>query len=165
MNRRGQIDQIITGSVVIVVVFFLMALFVIASSNIGSIVSKGSSAHVAVADPILTKLVTVKIDENKKEVTLLEALILENEGTIELEDIRPEINSLLTTEGECFILELNGPSSSQPSAYALFEYDDKFLFSGDLYMDQKFLTKASFEYQSTESVKEVSTYYGRCIYD
>ncbi len=57
-DRRGTIDQAITSVIVLFAVFFLMAIFVIVSGNIGKITGTNSEAQKAISGQVDSRVLT-----------------------------------------------------------------------------------------------------------
>ncbi len=110
INKKAQLDKIITTLPVLILIFIIMGIFIILATSITLLGDSPSeikphSSTFYELDGLLTKPVQVKLSSGQtEEMMVLDAFLLATEKRIEQDSLREELKKLLKEEGDCVLL-------------------------------------------------------------
>ena len=166
MNTKGQIDQIITGVIVLFVVFFLMVAFVIISSNIAVLYGPDFSVEEQSSKLSQDALLLKQVNASNKEMLFVEAVVRFVRDEVTRRDLEKVIDNMVSNENNCALLSIHKEGEGADVRIGRYlpiegkDLIDPVTVAGP-YEDLSKFTKVPLIINQDKYV--ITTYYGQCL--
>jgi hypothetical protein len=180
-NKKAQLGKIIATPFVLIAVFVIMGIFVIAAGAMtildGPETPTPSTITVS-EDNLLLKKIPVTIENEKKEMLILDSYSLYQEDIISKEELKTGLSSLLTAEKRCLVLAKSDHPEpvGKTGGAALDDFFMRLEDNGDIYSGHTgSIPSSSVKYKNENLLSKIiinnkenkkifiEYYYGKCL--